>query len=638
MKKINPVLILATLLSLTGCNQGKDSATENSSLEDVGYVYRLTEAGANAANAAIKNKNEATSKAISDYRDWGVYPKYLNGVETRKLLENDDPLSTEDGDEYSAGDIVKTGSSNLELYFTYNEIGGGRAIDDMFLIGNHNGGILNKSASKNVLGAKKDTTEVIKEALLYPSSTLSEDELGDYDLDAEFITGKRIQTRLFNEAQNVAVKYSLTPNTGVLSTALSTNLHFSVTLENDVAPHGSIDTLALPYTTTVDEVKNEASYQISHSYVSNNFAATLSVTYYKDEAMTTPLTDTHIREILDAGIAEAKRTKVMPVVSFYFKVEDSDGNETDVQTFNIQLTDDVAPVIKKNGEVVDEMSLGTGNDALKDGVWVMPDEDFLAAAKKEASDQGYIFDDEIFGEIEPDFEVWFDSTDDVWYLSYSYTDPMGNHVKKIDKTLYMKSSYSSGSIFTSDTRCYTPNIEEGYYYFVDGNNCEIAILNDSYSSTTKNYYSDAHKTYIIQDYTVNTGTNFEYTYRPTSVRDCLFRLRSNDFDTVAFIIALGHEFNIIPNTFYVSGGKIKNAYVYFDKYVSAKDPSSMSNGTIDFTVYMEYTQEEYNAVLGTQFGYNDGDYYEWAGARSTVKFGQSLSAFKSEMSAEGFTF
>lgn len=98
MKKINPVLILATLLSLTGCNSDKDSATENTSPrdgEDIGYVYRLTEAGANAANAAIKNKNEATSKAISDYRDWGVYPKYLNGVETRKLLAGDEPLSTE---------------------------------------------------------------------------------------------------------------------------------------------------------------------------------------------------------------------------------------------------------------------------------------------------------------------------------------------------------------------------------------------------------------------------------------------------------------------------------------------------------------------------------------------------------------
>lgn len=495
----------------------------------------------------------------------------------------------------------------------------------MFLIGNHNGGILNKSASRSVLNANKDTTEVIKEALLYPSSTLSEDELGDYDLDAEFITGKRIQTRLFNEAQNVAVKYSLTPNTGVLSTALSTNLHFSVTLENDVAPHGSIDTLALPYTTTVDEVKNKASYEISHSYVSNNFAATLSVAYYKDEAMTTPLTDAHIREILDAGIAEAKRTKVMPIVSFYFKVEDSDGNETDVQTFNIQLTDDVAPVIKKNGEEVDEMSLGTGNDALKDGVWVMPDEDFLAAAKKEASDQGYTFEGEIFGEIEPDFEVWFDSTDNRWYLCYSYTDPMGNHVKKIDETLYMKNALNCGRV-----KSYTPNAEEGYYYFLDGNDCDISIYSEDSTKT--------RKTYIIQDYTVNTGTNFEYTYRPTTVHQDFFRLRSDKFDTVAFIIALGHEFNIIPNTFYVPGDKIKNAYVYFDKYVSAKDPSSMSNGTIDFTVYMEYTQEEYNAVLGTQFGYNDGGYYEWAGARSTVKFGQGLSTFKSEMSAKGFTF
>ena len=564
--------------------------------------YRLTDLGAKMANEASLLKTGKKKKALHAYKAWGVYPKEVDG-ETVDINASDEEISTIKG-EYKANQVVDTTKTDLPLSITYSETQA-PGLDTLFLIGNHKGSVIEKK------GALDENAESV---ILYPSTTLSNEELANYDLDATWTSdeSKHLDTSLFNTEQKTVVNYKLVDNSGVLSkdkNTIETNLHFTVNLKNEQVPEGACKIVEdIPYKTPIDQLVTRLEGSVLNSYTSVNPQAELTVKFVKDENETEKkLSDWETEKT--NYIEEAKKNKKFSEWTFSFVVSDSDGNKTPVQEGYFRRSDDVAPVIKKNGEVVSELKIGDGK-----GIQLCSKEVFIKGAAALAKEEGYTFEDEIFGEIEPQF-----SRNEKGQLAYTYVDGVGNSKECTDESLFIKN-------FKANDTWQTLDIDDLRFDIINYG-AEDQIIKVKYITNDDDYYyyqdelkRTTRKIFILEPKIVNKNTCFEDVITPTEAYNLYFPISNVAGDIIILNTPLTIDCQIISAAEVQKSAALK---VFISKDVDIKALLSYNYGYADY--YMEGNEREM---------YENRTHY-WYGEKRlkshyNVYWNQTLTDFKTK--------
>lgn len=636
------VAVMLTSTRLFACNRpiyptNSDKTTEKEDKTKAKACYRLTDFGADLANNALLLKKTQRFEAIRTFKKWGVYPKEANDDVSSFDEDSTSEPTLDENEKYSENDIIDTGTEDLPLAieFSKTKVPG---LNTMFLIGNHRGDIIQDNTKK------ANDSDVKSSVILYPSTTLSSEQLTNYDLDASWTTDKekQIDERKFNVEQETVINYKLVDNSGVLSTenkSAETNLHFSVVLENDQAPVGKdaiIDDIS--YTMPIEDIKELIIEKILGTFTSANPEAALSVKFVKGVDDLTEMTDDDFENGKTANVNDARENKGFSPWIINFVVSDSDGNSTDVQKASITFKDDVAPVIKKDGVVVNTLTLGDGK-----GIQLCSPKTFIAGATKLAKQEGYTFEDEIFGEVEPKFELNEDGQ-----LDYKCTDSNGNFWKGTDASLFIKDFNTQPA---DDT--YTPDFVNEYQKVIDGNGQRYYVMDywnefrvttapiEAVTTSDWDYESlfeyTEPKIISIVPLTVNTGTAFEEVITPTSIcRNINLSGYCNDIIIINAPITINLQFTGALHS--PSDGKQVTESYWISKDVTFKSQflSSSATKNITFDFYMEDSEE--NSTDTTKyFSGRPGSGIGWYGSNShkyNIRWGQKFSDFKAKFNIE----
>lgn len=369
-------------LQLTSC--GKKEEKE---------CYRLTELGAKFANAAIENKKAQRAY----YEEKGIIPiQYLDDTTTEPVKE---------------GEIVE-GEAKFIIPFSNYE---GNA-SNLFLLGTRSGGDLKKADDPNDIGG-----------LIYPSTTLSKEELTSYRLktnpEGEWTEKYTIQPDIFNEEQQLEVEYTLTSTDGTFKPTQGVIIDYDVTLINDHEPERKTEDPDMPPASLsyevsynhLEELKAGAEQYLASEYVSFNYRASVSAEVV--------IPSEYTREFAVAWLKSENKESL----SVDYTITDTDGNSLK-GSLPIRFKDDVLPELYKNNTRVSSISLGGGTD------FEPASREVLTKYCKELIEKSgdtYQVIDEIDGEI--DFKFGFEYDEGHEYeASLIAEDKSGNVIKAYD--------------------------------------------------------------------------------------------------------------------------------------------------------------------------------------------------------------
>lgn len=376
-------------LQLTSC--GKKEGKE---------CYRLTELGAKFANAAIENKKAQRAY----YEEKGIIPiRYLDDTTTEPVKE---------------GEIVE-GEAKFIIPFSNYE---GNA-SNLFLLGTRSGGDLKKADDPNDIGG-----------LIYPSTTLSKEELTSYRLktnpEGEWTEKYTIQPDIFNEEQQLEVEYTLTSTDGTFKPTQGVIIDYDVTLINDHEPERKTEDPDMPPASLsyevsynhLEELKAGAEQYLASEYVSFNYRASVSAEVV--------IPSEYTREFAVAWLKSENKESL----SVEYTITDTDGNSLK-GSLPIRFKDDVLPELYKNNTRVSSISLGGGTD------FEPASREVLTKYCKELIEKSgdtYQVIDEIDGEI--DFKFGFEYDEGHEYeTSLIAEDKSGNVIKAYDASTKISS-------------------------------------------------------------------------------------------------------------------------------------------------------------------------------------------------------
>lgn len=424
-------------LQLTSC--GKKEGKE---------CYRLTELGAKFANAAIENKK--AQKAY--YKEKGIIPiRYLDDTTTEPVKE---------------GEIVE-GEAKFIIPFSNYE---GNA-SNLFLLGTRSGGDLKKADDPNDIGG-----------LIYPSTTLSKEELTSYRLktnpEGEWTEKYTIQPDIFNEEQQLEVEYTLTSTDGTFKPTQGVIIDYDVTLINDHEPERKTEDPDMPPASLsyevsynhLEELKAGAEQYLASEYVSFNYRASVSAEVV--------IPSEYTREFAVAWLKSENKESL----SVEYTITDTDGNSLK-GSLPIRFKDDVLPELYKNNTRVSSISLGGGTD------FEPASREVLTKYCKELIEKSgdtYQVIDEIDGEI--DFKFGFEYDEGHEYeASLIAEDKSGNVIKAYDASTKISSEKVEEHIITygeKQKRSFT-FMRDHIRYFFEGDN--LFLSTPDYDYFTENY-------------------------------------------------------------------------------------------------------------------------------------------------------
>lgn len=558
-KKLSITMILTTIaMALCSCKSTEPKA-------EVNACYRLTQRGADMANAALVERN--AQKKL--FKAWGIYPKGL------------DEDSTSTVEEYSAGDIIKT-SSSLSLVINKSDTFGDiSAMDDLFLIGTHNGGILSR---KNA----DDSTDKIA-AILYPSTTAVTGELSTYDLNANWVGTQTVDESLFNQSQDCAVNYKLVNNTGELSTnTYETNLHFAVTMKNDggIITDGYSDVMTWSYEDSTENSFTNFALKIANMFASYNSASSISVALYDLEGA--DFGYDQFKAAIEGAIADSSMKFEIKV-----KASDSDGNATDLMRISVSLVDEVKPyAIDSTGKILEAVELNIGEiDRCSDSV-------LASGVEKRLSKLGISFKDDVDGTVYPTVSM-IDGT-----LVLTVSDRSGNSVEYVDSTSKFKNYGTSSTIDCSG---------------VSG------ALN--YGSSTTSLWIDGTAasdkwSYEVSKAYVNIGSDFEESVNI----DVLKGVMVYKTQTVNVILNPANLLTVASYTFQMSTPTHINIFVGKNVVLLKTAMNCSMNADQTTSVYFECSEDEYTAnVAASKY---DEKWLSEGNNTINLSYGNTVDSFK----------
>lgn len=558
-KKLSITMILTTIaMALCSCTGTEPKA-------EVNACYRLTQKGADMANAALVERN--AQKRL--FKAWGIYPKGL------------DEDSTSTVEEYSAGDIIKT-SSSLNLVINKSDIFGDiSAMDDLFLIGTHNGGILSR---KNA----DDSIDKIA-AILYPSTTAVTGELSTYDLTANWVGTQTVDESLFNQSQDCAVNYKLVNNTGELSSnTYETNLHFAVTMKNDggIITNGYSDVMTWSYEDSTESSFTSFTLKIANMFASYNSASSISVALYDLEGA--DFGYDQFKAAIEGAIADSSMKFDIKV-----KASDSDGNATDLMRISVSLVDEVKPyAIDSNGDVLETVELSIGEiDRCSDAV-------LASGVEKRLAKLGISFKDEVDGTVYPTVSM----TNGTLVLTVS--DRSGNSVEYVDSTSKFKNYGESSTIDCS-------GVPGTLNYGSSATSLEISgtIASDKWSYEVSKAY-------------VNVGSDFEESVNI----DILRNVSIYKTQAVNIILNPDNTLTVASYTFEMSTPTHINIFVGKNVALLKAAMNCSMNADQITSVYFECSEDEYTAnVAASKY---DEKWLSKGNNTINLSYGNTVDSFK----------
>lgn len=643
MKKFTKLILSVSMLfastTVIACSSNGSSGEGEIEPEEALPCYRLTWIGAEMANNALLQKKRNKNTILSRSKKCGIYPKKIDGEEIdqediEEASETPSSISLAEGEGYKGNEIIDTRNQDLPLLINSSMLTPNfqDKLDGMFIIGNHRGGIL---------GGNYDNADwpTLNNAILYPSTTLSSEELASYDLDAAWTSDskKKIQEDVYNHEQKTVVNYKLVDNSGTLSSnnkSIETNMHFSVVLRNTEPPIGGIVDAEFGYDIDPEELKEELEATILASFQSRNKEATLWVKLTNENGTEKTISD--IANEKAAKIAEARITKEFSPWIINFVVGDSDGNEAGWPAY-VTLNDKVAPVIKKDGKVVEKIELGDGK-----GIQLCTLEKFIEGAKELAKEKGYTFEDDIFGTIDPNFTITEDGK-----LSYSFVDGLGNATEwDIDESLFIKDFedandryYAAPESFASSPEWKYIDIGEYRYYIGNyfgfwefGTNYKplISVASKEFAAVDERDWDYTKRCiFDIEPVIVNEGTVFEEKLVPHRARG-LSSWRAEGKDGVIIINAPIVFGDWLSSELRNTDSK-NHGVLWLCKDVVMKQ-GAISN-IYPFDIYLEDSEEN---ATNTEKYFSDPKHsdYWYGDVHSTLHWGTSLAEFKAKYEIE----
>lgn len=294
---------------------------------------------------------------------------------------------------------------------------------NLFLLGTRSGGDLKKADDPNDIGG-----------LIYPSTTLSKEELKSYRLktnpEGEWTEKYTIQPDIFNEELQLEVEYTLTSTDGTFKPTQGVIIDYDVTLINDHEPERKTEDPDMPPASLsyevsynhLEELKAGAEQYLASEYVSFNYRASVSAEVV--------IPSEYTREFAVAWLKSENKESL----SVEYTITDTDGNSLK-GSLPIRFKDDVLPELYKNNTRVSSVSLGGGTD------FEPASREVLTKYCKELIEKSgdtYQVIDEIDGEI--DFKFGFEYDEGHEYeASLIAEDKSGNVIKAYDASTKISS-------------------------------------------------------------------------------------------------------------------------------------------------------------------------------------------------------
>ena len=360
-KSINSILIITLSSLLCACNNGGNTPSPSNNKDDAPYTkVTLTEEGARRINAASERQNRVRNE-LRKYSNW-LMPKYLS-LESKAAVNPGDEVDED---------------MNFEIYPSDFD-----NLNKMFLIGRTKPSSSETKGSTNLIDI---TTNIPKE------------EISDYSLNGQIsyldgagdINHDRIEydSIPYQKETELTMTYTyIKKGTAADTSPYSCQPSFHITKVDNEAPlliEDSNLNLIASYKQTAAELKAKLANDIAANFIVNDGNLTINVDIN--------LTDAELGTLMETAITNAKAASDHHFEAFNIPFTVYTANaSTDVLKATVLLEDDIGPVVYKNNNPVQEITLNGG-------VITLPHKDVLdAGIGSLLENNGYSIVDEIEG-------------------------------------------------------------------------------------------------------------------------------------------------------------------------------------------------------------------------------------------------